>query len=256
MDIGPHTAAIVTGGASGLGAATARALAACGARVTIFDRDPEAGTEIAREIDGLFEPVDVTDLAAVDTALTAAAARHGRARIVVNCAGIASAARCVDREGSPHDPEIFARVLAVNLTGTFLVATRAAAGMASLEPLGPDMERGVIVNTASIAAYEGQIGQIAYAASKGGVAAMTLPMARDLAKLGIRVVAIAPGMFMTPMVAGLPMETQEGLGAQVPFPARLGRPEEFAHLALAIVSNPMLNGAILRLDGALRMGPR
>jgi NAD(P)-dependent dehydrogenase (short-subunit alcohol dehydrogenase family) len=198
----------------------------------------------------------VSDPASVEAALAQSADAHGPARIVVNCAGIAPASRTVDRAGRGHDADLFARVIGVNLTGTFLVASRAAAAMSALAPLGPDGERGVIVNTASIAAHEGQIGQIAYAASKGGIAAMTLPMARDLANAGIRVMAIAPGLFLTPMVAGLPKEAQDSLGAQVPFPARLGHPEEFAALVLQIAENPMLNGSVLRLDGALRMGPR
>ncbi len=182
--------------------------------------------------------------------------RYGAARIAVNCAGIAPAARSVDRDGKPHDPDLFARVIGINLIGTFLVATRVAAAMAPLERMSEDGERGVIINTASIAAFEGQIGQIAYAASKAGVAGMILPMARDLAVHGIRVVAIAPGMFRTPMVDGLPQETQDSLAAQVPFPSRLGNPKEFASLALEIIANPMLNGSVIRLDGAIRMGPR
>jgi NAD(P)-dependent dehydrogenase (short-subunit alcohol dehydrogenase family) len=192
----------------------------------------------------------------VAAALAQAAAAHGAARIVVNCAGVAPAARTVDREGRAHDAALFARVVGVNLLGTFNVASQLAAAMAALEPLGEDGERGVIVNTASVAAMEGQIGQIAYAASKGGVAAMTLPMARDLAKSGIRVMTIAPGLFLTPMLEALPQEAQASLGAQVPFPARLGDPGEFAALVMQIVENPMLNGTLIRLDGAIRMGPR
>jgi NAD(P)-dependent dehydrogenase (short-subunit alcohol dehydrogenase family) len=207
-------------------------------------------------VHGLFCDTDVTNSAAVGTALERAAAAHGPARRVVACAGIGPAARSVDREGKPHDPERFARTIAVNLTGTFHVATQAAAAMAPLEPITADGERGAIVMTASVAAFEGQIGQIAYAASKGGIAGMVLPMARDLAKAGIRVAGIAPGLFLTPMLEGLPAEAQASLGAQVPFPARLGDPEEFAALVVQIAENPMLNGSVIRLDGAIRMAPR
>ena len=256
MRPGAETAALVTGAASGLGAATARALAGRGVRVAVLDRDAAAGARVAGEVGGVFCETDVTDPGSVAAALARAAAAYGPARIAVNCAGIAPAARTVDREGRPHDAELFARVVGINLIGSFNVASQAAAAMAALGPLGEDSERGVIVNTASVAAFEGQIGQIAYAASKGGVAAMTLPMARDLAKSGIRVMAIAPGLFMTPMLAGLPQEAQASLGAQVPFPARLGDPDEFAALVLQIVENPMLNGTLIRLDGAIRMGPR
>jgi NAD(P)-dependent dehydrogenase (short-subunit alcohol dehydrogenase family) len=256
MMLGPDIAAVVTRGASGLGAQTARRLAAAGVRVAIFDRDATRGVETAAEIDALFFETDVTDEQSVADALSSARTGQGVARLVVNCAGIAPAARTVDREGQPHDAGMFASVIAVNLTGTFNVASQAAAAMAGLDVLGPDGERGVIVNTASVAAYEGQIGQIAYAASKGAVAAMTLPMARDLAKSGIRAAAIAPGLFLTPMLEALPEEAQASLGTQVPFPARLGRPEEFAGLVVHIAENAMLNGCVIRLDGAIRMGPR
>lgn len=256
MRLGPETPAVVTGAGSGLGAATARALAARGVRVGLLDRDPDAAARVAGEIHGLALAADVTDPAAVAAALARAAEAHGPARLVVACAGIAPAARTIDRDGRPHDAEVFSRVIAVNLMGTFHVASQAAAAMAPLDPLTPDGERGVIVATASVAAFEGQIGQIAYAASKGAVAAMMLPMARDLAKTGVRAVAIAPGLFLTPMLEGLPAEAQASLGAQVPFPARLGAPSEFADLVLAIAGNPMLNGAVIRLDGAIRMGPR
>jgi NAD(P)-dependent dehydrogenase (short-subunit alcohol dehydrogenase family) len=231
-------------------------LAATGVKVAILDRDDVSGALVAAEVGGVFCATDVTDPGSVAAALAQAAAAHGAARIVVNCAGVAPAARTVDREGRAHDAALFARVVGVNLLGTFNVASQAAAAMAALEPLGEDGERGVIVNTASVAAMEGQIGQIAYAASKGGVAAMTLPMARDLAKSGIRVMAIAPGLFLTPMLEGLPQEAQASLGAQVPFPARLGDPGEFAALVMQVVENPMLNGTLIRLDGAIRMGPR
>ena len=189
-------------------------------------------------------------------ALERAEAAHGPARIAVACAGIAPAGRSVDRDGRPHDAGLFGRVIAVNLIGTFNLATQAAAQMSMAPALNEDGERGLIVTTASVAAYEGQIGQIAYAASKGAVAAMALPMARDLAKTGIRVVSIAPGLFLTPMLEGLPQEAQSSLGGQVPFPTRLGSPDEYAALVLHVAENAMLNGTVIRLDGAIRMGPR
>jgi NAD(P)-dependent dehydrogenase (short-subunit alcohol dehydrogenase family) len=248
-------AAIVTGGASGLGEATARALAGTGMRVALFDLNAEAGGALATELGGAFHKVDVTDAAAVGAALDAVTEALGPIRVAVNCAGIAPGAKTVSR-GAAHDPELFAKTIAVNLIGTFNVASQAAARMVATAPIGPDGERGVIVNTASVAAFEGQVGQVAYAASKGGVAAMTLPMARDLADKGVRVVAIAPGLFLTPMLKGLPQEVQDSLGAQVPFPSRLGDPAEYARLALHIVENPMMNGSVIRLDGAIRMAPR
>jgi NAD(P)-dependent dehydrogenase (short-subunit alcohol dehydrogenase family) len=248
-------AAIVTGGASGLGEATARALAGTGMRVALFDLNAEAGGALATELGGAFHKVDVTDAAAVGAALDAVTEALGPIRVAVNCAGIAPGAKTVSR-GAAHDPELFAKTIAVNLIGTFNVASQAAARMVATAPIGPDGERGVIVNTASVAAFEGQVGQVAYAGSKGGVAAMTLPMARDLADKGVRVVAIAPGLFLTPMLKGLPQEVQDSLGAQVPFPSRLGDPAEYARLALHIVENPMMNGSVIRLDGAIRMAPR
>jgi NAD(P)-dependent dehydrogenase (short-subunit alcohol dehydrogenase family) len=248
-------AAIVTGGASGLGEATARALAGTGMRVALFDLNAEAGGALATELGGAFHKVDVTDAAAVGAALDAVTEALGPIRVAVNCAGIAPGAKTVSR-GAAHDPELFAKTIAVNLIGTFNVASQAAARMVATAPIGPDGERGVIVNTASVAAFEGQVGQVAYAASKGGVAAMTLPMARDLADKGVRVMAIAPGLFLTPMLKGLPQEVQDSLGAQVPFPSRLGDPAEYARLALHIVENPMMNGSVIRLDGAIRMAPR
>jgi NAD(P)-dependent dehydrogenase (short-subunit alcohol dehydrogenase family) len=256
MRVGPETPAVVSGGASGLGAATARALARRGAAVAILDLDTDRGAQLAGEVHGIFCRADVTDSADVAAALDRAAAAHGPSRIVVTCAGIAPATRTVDREGRPHDPALFAQVLAVNLLGTFHVVTQAAARMAVTPALNDDGERGVLVMTASVAAYEGQIGQIAYAASKGAVASMTLPMARDLARTGVRAVSIAPGLFLTPMLEGLPAEAQASLGTQVPFPARLGRPEEFGALVVQVAENPMLNGSTIRLDGAIRMGPR
>jgi NAD(P)-dependent dehydrogenase (short-subunit alcohol dehydrogenase family) len=254
--VGPDTPAIVSGGASGLGEATARALARRGARVAILDLDGERGARVAEEIHGLHCAADVTDPGSVAGALDRLVSAWGAPRIAVCCAGIAPAARCIDREGRPHDPGLFGRVLAVNLAGTFNLATQAAAAMSRLGPATLDGERGLVVATASVAAFEGQIGQIAYAASKGGVAAMVLPMARDLARSGIRVAAIAPGLFLTPMLEGLPDEAQESLGVQVPFPARLGDPDEFAALVVHIAENPMLNGCVIRLDGAIRMAPR
>lgn len=255
MKIGKETPAIVTGGASGLGAAVAALLADRGAPVAILDINAQAGEGIADRVGGRFVGVDMADVESIARALDRSAERQGPARIVVNCAGIAPSAKTVSR-GRPHDPALFNRVLAINLSGAFALASGAAASMATLDPLGPDGERGVIVNTASIAAYEGQIGQVAYAASKAGVVGMTLPMARDLAGVGIRVVAIAPGIFLTPMVAGFPQEVQDALAAAVPFPQRLGRPDEFARLVEHCLENPMINGETLRLDGAIRMAPR
>ncbi len=253
MQISSQTGAVVTGGASGLGAAVARDLAARGAHVTIFDRNAEAGRALAEEIGGSFREVDVSDDESVAAGF--AEARPAPLRILVNCAGIGPAAKTVSR-GEPHDAALFARVIGVNLIGSFHCAARAAAIMAASEPVGEDGERGVIISTASVAAFEGQVGQVAYSASKGGIVGMTLPMARDLAQHGIRVVTIAPGLFRTPLLQGLPEEVQESLGAQVPFPSRLGDPAEYAALARHIVENPMLNGEVIRLDGAIRMAPR
>ncbi len=246
--------AIVSGGASGLGAATAKALAAKGVKVTIFDLNHEAGTRLAAEIGGVFAPVDVADPESVASGIDMAQKKHGVARIVINCAGIAPAAKTVSRSKA-HDPALFVKTINVNLVGSFNVASQAAENMAASEALASG-ERGVIINTASVAAYDGQIGQIAYAASKGGIVGMTLPMARDLASHGIRVMAIAPGIFKTPMVEAFPEEVQDALGAQIPFPSRLGRPAEFGALALHICQNEMLNGEVIRLDGAIRMPPR
>ena len=248
------SAALVTGGASGLGAATARALAQAGARVAVLDLDRAAAESLASEIGGIGLECDVADATSAERAVAGARTEHGAARILVNCAGIATAGRIVGRDG-PASLHGFERVVRVNLIGTFNLLRLAAADMTGLEPL-EDGERGVVVNTASIAAYEGQIGQAAYAASKGGVASLTLPAARELARFGIRVVTIAPGLFATPMMQTLPEEVQESLGASVPFPARLGNPAEFASTVLHIVQNRMLNGSVVRLDGALRMAPR
>ena len=253
MDIRGH-AAIVTGGASGLGAATARMLAEAGAKVAIVDVNRKAAAEVAIDINGIALACDVTDGAATEKAIAKAATDHGTARIVINCAGVGPAKRIVGRDG-PMPLAEFARVVEINLVGTFNVMRLAAAAMQRLEPL-QDGERGIIVCTASVAAYEGQIGQAAYAASKGGVVALTLPAAREFARAGIRVNAVAPGLFETPLLGALPPEAQKSLAASIPFPARLGRPEEYAALVLAIIANPMLNGECIRLDGALRMAPR
>ncbi|MFQ5786149.1 MAG: SDR family NAD(P)-dependent oxidoreductase [Alphaproteobacteria bacterium] len=247
-------AALVTGGASGLGKATAKALIEAGARVALLDIDEAKTAAAAAEIGAFAAPCDVTDAASGESAVAAARAAHGPARILVNCAGVGPAKRIVGRDG-PLALDWFARVVAVNLIGTFNILRLAAADMTGLDPLAGD-ERGVIINTASVAATEGQIGQAAYSASKGGVAAMTLPAARELARFGVRVNAISPGLFATPMMFALPAEVQESLGASVPFPNRLGRAEEYAALALHIVANPMINGEVIRLDGALRMAPK
>ena len=261
MHLGSGISAIVTGGASGLGAATARRLAAAGVKVAVFDLNAEAGKAIAAEIGGHFEPCDVADEAAVDRAIAGARAANGQERILVNCAGIAIGKRIVrkDRETgavSAHDVATFARTISINLIGTFTMIAKCAAGMVTLDPIGEDNERGVIVSTSSVAAEDGQIGQVAYAASKGGVKSMTLPVARDLAKDGIRVVAILPGLFETPMFDTLPDEAKVSLAANVPFPSRLGRPDEYAELVRHICENAMLNGETFRLDGAIRLAPR
>jgi NAD(P)-dependent dehydrogenase (short-subunit alcohol dehydrogenase family) len=242
--------ALVAGGASGLGAATARRLAGAGARVTIADLNAEKGEALASELGAGFARCDVTDAAQVQAAVEAA----GDLRISVCCAGVGWAEKTAGRRG-PHSFEPFQTVINVNLIGTFNVLRLASAAMLGSEP-DDEGERGVCINTASIAAYDGQIGQLAYSASKGGIVGMTLPAARDLASSGIRVVTIAPGLFDTPLLAGLPEEARVALGEQVPHPHRLGRPEEYGDLAAHIVANPMLNGEVIRLDGALRMPPR
>lgn len=246
--------AVVTGGGSGLGAATAELLAREGARVTLFDMNEETGAAHAKKIGGRFAKVNVTDPEAVGDALDAAQKEHGVARVLVNCAGIVIGAKTVGRENKAHPLDQFSKVIQVNLIGTFNSISQFASRLAAADPVGE--ERGVIVNTASIAAFDGQIGQAAYAASKGGVVGMTLPIARDLASLGIRVCTIAPGVFWTPMMESLPKEVQDSLGKATPFPSRLGKPEEYAMMAHSIISNPMLNGEVIRLDGAIRMGPR
>ena len=246
-------AAIVTGGGSGLGRATAEALAARGARVAVFDLNPAAAEEAAKAIGGVALVGDVADEASASAAIRKAEAAHGPARVLVNCAGIGVAKRVLGRDGPQPLPD-FEKVIRVNLIGTFNMIRLAAAGMNTLEPV--EGERGVVISTASIAAYDGQIGQAAYSASKGGVVAMTLPIAREFAQFGIRVNTIAPGVFMTPMMAGLPQPAQDSLGASVPFPARLGQPAEYAALAVHIVENGYINGETIRIDGALRMAPK
>jgi NAD(P)-dependent dehydrogenase (short-subunit alcohol dehydrogenase family) len=261
MQLGKDIAAVVTGGASGLGGATARALAAKGVRVGILDLNEALGSKHAADIGGAFAKCDVTNEASVDAGLAALRAKHGQERILVNCAGIAIAKRITRKVKETnaiehHDLASFAKVIQVNLIGTFLMLAKSAAGMTSLAPMGPDGERGVMINTASVAAQDGQMGQVAYAASKGGVASMTLPVARDLARDGIRVVSILPGLFHTPMFDGLPEEAQRLLAASVPFPSRLGSPDEYAALACHIAENVMINGECIRLDGAIRLAPR
>ncbi len=245
------TAAIVTGGASGLGEATARHFAENGAQVTILDRDADRGTQVAKDINGHFANTDVTDEASVSAAIALATDKMGKITAAVNCAGIAYGIKTVGKDG-PHPLDAFQRTIDINLVGTFNVSRLAATEMARNEP-EPDGARGVIINTASIAAFDGQKGQAAYAASKGGVVGMTLPMARDLASTGIRVMTIAPGIFMTPMLAGLPEEVQQQLAADVPNPPRLGDPREYGRLAGFIVEMGYLNGEVIRIDGALRM---
>jgi NAD(P)-dependent dehydrogenase (short-subunit alcohol dehydrogenase family) len=247
---------IVTGGASGLGAATARMVAAGGGRVVIADVNRAAGEALAQELGAAarFVAADITEEASAQAVVAEAEAAFGGLHGLANCAGIAIGEKVLGRDG-PHALASFARVIAINLVGTFNMIRLAAVAIAKSAP-GADGERGVIVNTASVAAFDGQIGQAAYAASKAGVAGLTLPIARELARNGIRVVTIAPGLFETPMMAGLPAEVQASLGSAVPFPSRLGRPEEFAAMVRAICENPMLNGEVIRLDGALRMAPR
>ena len=247
--------AIVTGGASGLGAATVARLVRDGLRVAILDRTEAAGQATAQALGAQFVPVDVGDPASVAQGLAQAETLIGVPRVLVNCAGIGGAAKTVSR-GAAHDPDLFARILRVNLMGAFHCASQVAARMVAADAVGPDGARGVIVNTASVAAFDGQVGQVAYAASKGGIVAMTLPMARDLADKGVRVCTIAPGLFLTPLLHELPPEVQASLGAQVPFPSRLGDPAEYAALVSHITQNPMLNGEIIRLDGAIRRAPR
>ncbi len=248
-------AAIVTGGASGLGAQTARELARRGAKVAVFDRNGEGAAAVAAEIGGVACECDITSTDSVLAALQKAREAHGPARLLMNVAGIGTAKRLIGKDGTPMPLEDFRRVIEVNLIGTFNVTRLAVAEMVKLDPL-EDGERGVVVNTASVAAFDGQVGQEAYAASKGGVVSLTLPLARDLAQFGVRVVTIAPGLFLTPLMAELPQVVQDSLAASIPFPKRLGKPAEFAHLAASIIENLALNGEVIRLDGALRMAPR
>jgi len=253
-------AAVVTGAASGLGEATARELAKRGAKVAIFDRDSDRGTKVADEIGGVFCEVDVTSDEKVAAAFAKAREAHGQERILVNCAGVANAAKTVGRDketkaAKPYPMQQFELAIQINLIGSFRCIANAALGMVDLEPL-EDGERGVIINTASVAAEDGQIGQAAYSASKGGVLAMTLPIARDLMNDGVRVNTILPGVFKTPMVAMMPPNVQDALGAQVPFPKRLGEAEEYARLALFLIENVYMNAASVRLDGGIRMAPR
>ncbi|MCT7374740.1 3-hydroxyacyl-CoA dehydrogenase [Chelativorans salis] len=246
--------ALVTGGGSGLGEATARALAEKGAKVALADVGMEQAEKVAGEIGGLAIRCDVTSAEDGEAAIAAVTEKLGPPRILVNCAGIAVAMKTVGKEG-PHPLDLYRKVIEVNLLGSFNMIRLFAAQAQELKPLAGD-ERGVIVNTASVAAFDGQIGQAAYSASKGGIVGMTLPIARDLARAGIRVCTIAPGIFKTPMLAGLPEDAQASLGQQVPFPPRLGEPSEYAALACHIVENQMLNGETIRLDGAIRMAPR
>ncbi len=261
MELGKGIAAVVTGGASGLGAATARALAGKGVKVAILDLNADAGEKLAKELGGTFAKCDVTSEPSADAALAAARKAHGQERVLVNCAGIGIAKRVTRRVKEtgafePHDLASFTKVIQVNLIGTFMMMAKSSAGMQTTEPVTADGERGVMICTSSVAAQDGQIGQVAYSASKGGVYSMTLPVARDLSQSGIRVCTILPGLFLTPMFDNLSEDARKSLAASVPFPARLGSPTEYASLALHICENPMLNGECIRLDGALRMAPR
>lgn len=248
--------ALITGGASGLGAACVRRFVAAGARVLIVDLNAEHGAALAAELgeSAQFAPADVTSEADIQAAIAQAQSAFGGLDVVINCAGVVAASRTVGREG-PHALDLFERTIRINLIGTFNVVRLVAAAMQENTP-NEQGERGVIINTASVAAYDGQIGQAAYAASKGGIVSLTLPVARDLARSGIRVMAIAPGIFHTPMMGSLPQAAQDSLGEQVPFPARLGDPAEYAQLAQSIVENPYLNGEVIRLDGAIRLAPK
>jgi NAD(P)-dependent dehydrogenase (short-subunit alcohol dehydrogenase family) len=261
MKLDESMAAVVTGAASGLGEATARMLAAQGVKVALLDMNAQRGAEVAREIGGIFCKADVTDEASIDSALAQARDANGIERILVNCAGIAPGKRTVTKKRDtgeliPHDVASFRRAVEINLIGTYAMIAKCAAAMAGLDPVTPDGGRGVIVNTASVAAQDGQIGQAAYAASKGGVLGLTLPVARDLSGFGIRVMTIMPGLFQTPLLEGIAEDYRRALEANVPFPSRLGRPEEYATLVRSVIENDMLNGEAIRLDGALRMQPK
>jgi NAD(P)-dependent dehydrogenase (short-subunit alcohol dehydrogenase family) len=247
--------ALVTGGASGLGAATARRLAAAGAKVAVCDLNAKLAETVAAEIGGVAVVCDVSDAASAEAAIAAASKAHGPARVLVNCAGIGVAKRVIGRDG-PMPLAEFDKVIRVNLIGSFNMLRLATAEMSKLEPLADTGERGVVISTASVAAYDGQIGQSAYSASKGGIVGMTLPIAREMAQFGIRVLTIAPGLFLTPLLANLPQEAQDSLAAAIPFPRRLGHADEFASLAMHMIDNPYLNGEVVRLDASLRMAPR
>ncbi|MDP3300309.1 MAG: SDR family NAD(P)-dependent oxidoreductase [Phenylobacterium sp.] len=260
MKLDSSVAAVVTGGASGLGEATVRALAAHGVKVAIFDMNADKGEAVAKDVGGIFCKVDVTDDATVEAGFEKARAAHGQERILINCAGTGFAAKTASRdkttgETKSHPIAIFEKIVQINLVGTFRCVAKAAQGMLSLEPL-EDGERGVIVNTASVAAVDGQVGQAAYSASKGGVVGMTLPIARDLMNDGIRVNTILPGIFNTPLLNAAPEAVKAALGAQVPFPTRLGQAEEYASLALEMIRNGYFNGEDVRLDGSIRRAPR
>lgn len=261
MEVGANTPAVVTGGASGLGEATARALAAKGVKVAIFDLQEEKGLKVASEIGGVFCEVNVTDDASVDAGFAKAREAHGQERILVNCAGTGNAIKTAKRDRNTgeisHFPlDAFNWLIQINLVGTFRCIAKSAAGMMAVDPLSEDGDRGAIVNTASVAGEDGQIGQAAYSASKGGVIGMTLPIARDLMNEGIRVNTILPGIFETPLMAAAPPQVKEALAASVPFPKRLGKPEEYAHLAMTMIENGYFNGEDVRLDGSIRMAPR
>jgi NAD(P)-dependent dehydrogenase (short-subunit alcohol dehydrogenase family) len=255
MKLSSSIAAVITGGASGLGEATARELVSEGVKVALFDLNAEKGEALAKELGGVFCQVDVSDETSVAAGFEKARAANGQERILINCAGIGAAVKTVGKDGA-HPIGIFKKVLNVNLIGTFNCISQSAAGMCTEDPVTEDGERGVIVNTASVAAFDGQVGQAAYSASKGGIVGMTLPIARDLSRNGIRVNTIAPGLFNTPLLAAAPQEVKDALGAQVPFPPRLGHPTEFATMARQICENSMMNGETIRLDGAIRMAPR
>ena len=254
MEVAGH-AALVTGGGSGMGAETARALARAGARVAVLDVDADGAAQVAEETGGIALRCDVADAASGEAAVAAAREAHGPARFLINCAGVGTPGRIVSRAG-PLPLEDYVRVINVNLVGTFNLMRLAAADLAGLEPVNDSGERGVIVNTASVAAYDGQVGQPAYASSKGGVVALTLPAARELAQFGVRVLTIAPGLVETPMLRSLPPQVQKSLGDSVPFPRRLARPDEFSRLVLHVIDNTILNGETIRMDGAVRLAPR
>lgn len=261
MELNDKISAIITGGASGLGEATARELASLGVKVALFDLNAERGEKVASEIGGVFCECNVTDEASVDAAFEKARAANGQERIMINCAGTGIAMKTASRKKDSgeiqfHPLSRFDQIIQINLVGTFRCIAKSAAGMMSLDPITPDGGRGCVVNTASVAAQDGQIGQAAYSASKNGVVGMTLPIARDLAQEGIRCCTILPGLFNTPLMAGAPEKVKQALGAQVPFPSRLGHAEEYAKLARHICENEMLNGESIRLDGAIRMAPR